>query len=233
MNRISPRACAASRRCLQQRRPRGRRRRGRGERQARAEPVFACLTEESRSARRCGGRGAAARIMSFSGADCGASDGNFRSGAPQSGGTFEKKFTTAGSFSYHCEPHCWMGMKGEIIASSDERSLIVQAGPGRAPCGGPDLRLRSAWNRSSRRVGSRPSFSPLGSSLQHQAQRRRHLRRSSRTSPLRYDSRFRSRPPRRLGTCSRHWGRARALRKRVCSECGRRRSLSGGGSCGA
>ena len=50
-----------------------------------------------------------------SGADCSTDDGNFKSGAPQAGGTFEKKFEAAGTFPYHCEVHCAMGMKGEVI----------------------------------------------------------------------------------------------------------------------
>jgi len=52
-----------------------------------------------------------------SGTDCAvpAGDGKFRSGAEQSGGTFERKFDVAGSFPYFCEPHCTMGMKGEVI----------------------------------------------------------------------------------------------------------------------
>jgi plastocyanin len=50
-----------------------------------------------------------------SGPDCGQADGNFRSGAPQEGGTFEKQFEKAGSFPYNCEVHCKMGMKGDVI----------------------------------------------------------------------------------------------------------------------
>jgi plastocyanin len=50
-----------------------------------------------------------------SGPDCDAHDGNFRSGAPQSGGTFDKRFEKAGTFPYYCELHCSMGMKGEVI----------------------------------------------------------------------------------------------------------------------
>lgn len=41
-------------------------------------------------------------------------DGFFRSGAPATGGTFDKAFPTAGTFPYYCELHCGMGMKGEI-----------------------------------------------------------------------------------------------------------------------
>ena len=50
-----------------------------------------------------------------SGPDCDTEDGNFKSGAPQGGGTFDKKFEKAGSFPYYCQPHCAMGMKGEVI----------------------------------------------------------------------------------------------------------------------
>lgn len=50
-----------------------------------------------------------------SGASCSANDNKFRSGSPQSGGTFEHKFETAGTFPYYCEPHCEMGMKGEVV----------------------------------------------------------------------------------------------------------------------
>ncbi len=42
-------------------------------------------------------------------------DDNFRSGAPMAGGTFEKKFETPGTFPYYCEPHCSMGMTGEVV----------------------------------------------------------------------------------------------------------------------
>ncbi len=42
-------------------------------------------------------------------------DGKFKSGAPMGGGTYEKKFDTAGTFPYFCTPHCQMGMKGEVI----------------------------------------------------------------------------------------------------------------------
>jgi plastocyanin len=38
-----------------------------------------------------------------------------RSGAPQSGGSFEKQFDKAGTIPYFCEVHCSMGMKGEVI----------------------------------------------------------------------------------------------------------------------
>jgi plastocyanin len=41
----------------------------------------------------------------------------FRSGDPQSGGTFDKKFDTAGTFDYFCEPHCSVGMTGKVIVT--------------------------------------------------------------------------------------------------------------------
>lgn len=50
-----------------------------------------------------------------SGPDCTTEDGLFKSGAPQGGGTFDKKFETAGTFPYYCQPHCSMGMKGQVI----------------------------------------------------------------------------------------------------------------------
>jgi plastocyanin len=50
-----------------------------------------------------------------SGPDCATDDGKFKSGAPVAGGTFDKKFETAGTFPYYCQPHCGMGMKGEVI----------------------------------------------------------------------------------------------------------------------
>ncbi len=50
-----------------------------------------------------------------SGPDCNTEDGNFKSGAPGGGGTFDKKFETAGTFPYYCQPHCQMGMRGEGI----------------------------------------------------------------------------------------------------------------------
>ena len=31
------------------------------------------------------------------------------------GGSFSMSFPNAGSFPYHCEPHCSMGMKGEVV----------------------------------------------------------------------------------------------------------------------
>ena len=42
-------------------------------------------------------------------------DGKFKSGAAVAGGTFDKKFEATGTFPYYCEPHCSLGMKGEII----------------------------------------------------------------------------------------------------------------------
>ena len=50
-----------------------------------------------------------------SGPDSNNEDGNFKSGAPVGGGTFDKKFETAGTFPYYCQPHCQMGMRGEVI----------------------------------------------------------------------------------------------------------------------
>lgn len=50
-----------------------------------------------------------------SGQTCADSDGNFRSGSPQGGGTFDHTFAVAGTFPYHCEVHCDMGMTGTII----------------------------------------------------------------------------------------------------------------------
>ncbi|HVJ93956.1 MAG TPA: plastocyanin/azurin family copper-binding protein, partial [Labilithrix sp.] len=50
-----------------------------------------------------------------SGPDCDANDGKFTSGEPATGGVFDKKFETAGTFPYYCEPHCSMGMKGTVI----------------------------------------------------------------------------------------------------------------------
>ena len=49
-----------------------------------------------------------------SGTSC-TDDGKFKSGAPMSGGTFEHKFETAGTYPYFCTPHCTMGMTGEVI----------------------------------------------------------------------------------------------------------------------
>lgn len=42
-------------------------------------------------------------------------DDKFRSGAPQQSGSFARKFDVAGTFPYYCEPHCEMGMTGEVI----------------------------------------------------------------------------------------------------------------------
>jgi plastocyanin len=50
-----------------------------------------------------------------SGPDCATEDGKFKSGAPQGGGTFDKKFETAGTFPYYCQPHCSMGMTGQVV----------------------------------------------------------------------------------------------------------------------
>ncbi|MBX3230108.1 MAG: hypothetical protein KIT84_25255 [Labilithrix sp.] len=50
-----------------------------------------------------------------SGDNCTQDDKFPRSGAPQGGGTYERKFDVAGTFPYFCEPHCSMGMKGEVI----------------------------------------------------------------------------------------------------------------------
>lgn len=50
-----------------------------------------------------------------SGPDCNTEDGNFKSGAPVGGGTFDKKFEKAGTFPYYCTPHCAMGMKGQVV----------------------------------------------------------------------------------------------------------------------
>jgi plastocyanin len=49
-----------------------------------------------------------------SGSNC-SRDGNFASGAPVSGGSFEQKFDKAGTYPYFCELHCSGGMTGEII----------------------------------------------------------------------------------------------------------------------
>ena len=50
-----------------------------------------------------------------SGSDCSTEDGKFKSGEPASGGVFDKKFETAGTFPYYCQPHCSMGMKGTVV----------------------------------------------------------------------------------------------------------------------
>ena len=51
-----------------------------------------------------------------SGTSCTA-DTKFRSGDPASGGSFDRKFDTAGTFPYFCEPHCGAGMTGEVIVT--------------------------------------------------------------------------------------------------------------------
>jgi plastocyanin len=48
-----------------------------------------------------------------SGKDC-MPDDAFRSGAPQPGGTFEKRFEKAGTFDYFCEVHCTAGGVGQV-----------------------------------------------------------------------------------------------------------------------
>lgn len=49
-----------------------------------------------------------------SGTSC-SPDGKFNSGAPVTGGSFEFKFTTAGSYPYYCDPHCSGGMVGTVV----------------------------------------------------------------------------------------------------------------------
>jgi plastocyanin len=50
-----------------------------------------------------------------SGKSCTA-DNKFRSGDPQGGGSWDKKFEEAGTFEYFCEPHCSsFGMKGTVV----------------------------------------------------------------------------------------------------------------------
>ena len=50
-----------------------------------------------------------------SGASC-THDGAFRSGEPVTGATYERKFATAGTFTYFCEPHCQSdAMVGTVI----------------------------------------------------------------------------------------------------------------------
>ena len=44
-------------------------------------------------------------------------DGNFKSGSPVAGGTYDKKFEVAGTFPYYCEPHCAVGMTGTVIVT--------------------------------------------------------------------------------------------------------------------
>ena len=51
-----------------------------------------------------------------SGSSCTA-DGNFTSGAPKAGGTYEKQFEVVGTFPYYCEPHCAVGMVGTITVT--------------------------------------------------------------------------------------------------------------------
>lgn len=58
-------------------------------------------------------RGGAHNVVS--GPDCDQPDGLFKSGEPQSGGTFERRFDQAGTFPYYCDPHCRMGQKGEVV----------------------------------------------------------------------------------------------------------------------
>jgi len=48
-----------------------------------------------------------------SGTNC-TDDGKFKSEL-MGGGTYDKKFDTAGTFPYYCTPHCTMGMVGEVI----------------------------------------------------------------------------------------------------------------------
>ncbi|MCA9584821.1 MAG: cupredoxin domain-containing protein [Myxococcales bacterium] len=50
-----------------------------------------------------------------SGATCGTPDGKFTSGPVKTSGSFEFKFTTAGTYPYYCDPHCSMGMKGMVV----------------------------------------------------------------------------------------------------------------------
>jgi plastocyanin len=51
-----------------------------------------------------------------SGSSC-TPDGKFTSGdgTVGPGATFERKFETAGTFPYYCDPHCGVGMTGKII----------------------------------------------------------------------------------------------------------------------
>lgn len=42
-------------------------------------------------------------------------DGVFASGPAATKGSFERKFDTVGTFPYYCEPHCSMGMTGEVV----------------------------------------------------------------------------------------------------------------------
>ena len=50
----------------------------------------------------------------ISGAAC-TPDGKFGSGTTASSTTFEHEFKSAGSFPYYCDPHCSIGMKGNVI----------------------------------------------------------------------------------------------------------------------
>lgn len=49
-----------------------------------------------------------------SGGGC-SSDGMFDSGLRSDGATFSQTFTAAGSYDYHCVPHCSEGMTGTIV----------------------------------------------------------------------------------------------------------------------
>jgi len=49
-----------------------------------------------------------------SGAGC-ADDGRFNSGLRNDGASYSQTFTAAGSYDYHCIPHCSMGMLGLVI----------------------------------------------------------------------------------------------------------------------
>ncbi len=49
-----------------------------------------------------------------SGTGCAGDDGNFRSGVPVAGGSFDHVFEKAGTFPYYCEAHCG-NMKGQVI----------------------------------------------------------------------------------------------------------------------
>jgi plastocyanin len=51
-----------------------------------------------------------------SGTNC-TSDGKFTSGAVQSSGSYDQKFTEAGTFEYFCTPHCSMGMTGKVVVT--------------------------------------------------------------------------------------------------------------------
>ena len=47
-------------------------------------------------------------------------NGQFSSGEPEQGATFEHTFETAGTILYYCEPHRSMGMKGAIIVAGGD-----------------------------------------------------------------------------------------------------------------